>query len=117
MMGRASFAVGAGNRESEVVTVDMHNGNSVTTKPMKAEAALMNPRDNVIALKAVNDGGAGHFIQVFDLDTKAKLGVPNLFSRRDEESTVVDFSHGQVWPPSPHLSRVDRAKKYRSDDC
>jgi clathrin heavy chain len=59
---------------SQVVMVDMHNGNAVSTKPMKAEAALMNPRDNVIALKAANDGGAGVNIQVFDFDSKAKLG-------------------------------------------
>ena len=36
-----------------VVVVDMHNGNAVTKKPMKAEATLMNTVDNVIALKGM----------------------------------------------------------------
>lgn len=34
-----------------VVVIDMHNNNSVTKKPMKAEATLMNTVDNIIALK------------------------------------------------------------------
>lgn len=36
-----------------VVVVDMHNNNTVTKKPMKAEATLMNTVDNVIALKGM----------------------------------------------------------------
>jgi clathrin heavy chain len=64
----------AGN--SQVVTVDMHQGNTVSTKPMKAEAALMNVQDNIIALKAAAEGGgAGSFLQVFDFDSKSKLGA------------------------------------------
>jgi clathrin heavy chain len=43
-----------------VVVVDMHNNNTVTKKPMKAEATLMNTVDNVIALK-------GMFRMMFDL--------------------------------------------------
>ncbi|CAK0849950.1 unnamed protein product [Prorocentrum cordatum] len=60
---------------SQVVIVDMHNGNAVNKRPMKAEAILMNPRDNLIALKGATDGTPGHFVQVFNLDTKEKLGV------------------------------------------
>mmetsp|Transcript_59562 Transcript_59562/g.174212 ORF Transcript_59562/g.174212 Transcript_59562/m.174212 type:complete len:1727 (+) Transcript_59562:54-5234(+) len=59
----------------QVVVVDMHNGNSVSRRPMKAEASLMSPVDNVMALKGVAEGQPGHFIQVFNLDTKDKLGV------------------------------------------
>ena len=38
-----------------VVVIDMHNNNSVTKKPMKAEATLMNTVDNIIALKGMLD--------------------------------------------------------------
>merc|ERR1719450_1149795 len=65
----------AADGTSQVVVVDMHNGNAVNKRPMKAEASLMNPTDNIIALKGVTEGQAGHFVQVFNLDTKEKLGV------------------------------------------
>jgi len=42
---------------------------------MKADATLMNPVDNVIALKGSTEGQTGHFVQVFNLDSKEKLGV------------------------------------------
>ncbi|CAE8645522.1 unnamed protein product, partial [Polarella glacialis] len=60
---------------AQVVVIDMHNGNAVNKRPMKAEATLMNPSENIIALKAVTEGTPGHFVQVFNLETKAKLGV------------------------------------------
>lgn len=60
---------------AQVVVFDMHNNNSVNKRPMKADATLMNPAENIIALKAATDGQPGHFVQVFNLDTKAKLGV------------------------------------------
>jgi len=59
----------------QVVVVDMHGGNAVSRRPMKAEASLMNPADNIMALKGVTEGQTGHFVQVFNLDTKDKLGV------------------------------------------
>uniref|UniRef100_A0A7S4QZJ1 Clathrin heavy chain n=1 Tax=Alexandrium monilatum TaxID=311494 RepID=A0A7S4QZJ1_9DINO len=65
----------AADGSSQVVVIDMHNGNAVSRKPMKAEASLMNPKDNIMALKASAEGQPGHFVQVFNLDTKEKLGV------------------------------------------
>merc|ERR1719321_535026 len=60
----------------QVIVIDMANNNAVNKRPMKAEATLMSLSDNVIALKGKNDGQAtGHFVQVFNLDTKEKLGV------------------------------------------
>jgi len=53
----------------------MHNNNAVNKRPMKAEACLMNPVDNIIALKGSMEGHPGQFLQVFNLDTKEKLGV------------------------------------------
>lgn len=52
----------------------MHQNNHMDKKPMKADQALMNPTKNVIALKGKNETG-GDFVQVYNLDTKAKLGV------------------------------------------
>jgi clathrin heavy chain len=65
----------AADGAGQVIVVDMHNGNSVSKRPMKAEATLMNPDENIIALRAVQDGQPGHFVQVFNMDTKEKLGV------------------------------------------
>eukprot|EP00922_Rhytidocystis_sp_ex-Travisia-forbesii_P070816 GHVS01105726.1.p1 GENE.GHVS01105726.1~~GHVS01105726.1.p1 ORF type:complete len:1773 (+),score=396.02 GHVS01105726.1:341-5659(+) len=65
----------ASNGDNQVVVVDMHKQNAVTRKPMKAEGCLMNPVDNIIALRGKTEGQTGHFIQVFNLDTKQKLAV------------------------------------------
>merc|ERR1719408_847604 len=53
----------------------MSNNNAISKRPMKAEATLMNPAENIIALKGSTEGTPGHFVQVFNLDTKEKLGV------------------------------------------
>ncbi|CAE7493273.1 Cltc [Symbiodinium natans] len=65
----------AADGTAQVVVVDMHNNNAINKRPMKAEATLMNPADNIIALKAATEGQAGHFVQIFNLDSKEKLGV------------------------------------------
>eukprot|EP00425_Heterocapsa_triquetra_P012914 CAMPEP_0195155382 /NCGR_PEP_ID=MMETSP0448-20130528/184129_1 /TAXON_ID=66468 /ORGANISM="Heterocapsa triquestra, Strain CCMP 448" /LENGTH=1710 /DNA_ID=CAMNT_0040194169 /DNA_START=8 /DNA_END=5137 /DNA_ORIENTATION=+ len=65
----------AADGSAQVAVIDMHNGNAINRRPMKAEATLMNPIDNIIALKGVTEGQPGHFVQVFNLDTKEKLGV------------------------------------------
>jgi len=65
----------AADGSGQVVVVDMHEGNTLSRRPMKAEATLMSLEDNVMALKGVTEGQAGHFLQVFNLDTKDKLGT------------------------------------------
>lgn len=65
----------AADGSGQVIVVDMHNNNTVSKRPMKAEATLMNPADNIIALKATTEGQPGQFVQVFNMDTKEKLGV------------------------------------------
>jgi len=60
---------------AQVAVVDMHNSNAINRRPMKAEASLMAPAENIMALKGVTEGQPGHFVQVFNLDTKEKLGV------------------------------------------
>lgn len=44
-----------------------------TRRPITADSALMNPASKVIALKASVAGAAGDSLQVFDLETKAKV--------------------------------------------
>lgn len=60
---------------AQVVVIELQNNNNVVRRPMKAEAAIMNPVHNVIALKAKNEGSGGHFVQVYNLDAKQKLKV------------------------------------------
>ncbi|KAK1442350.1 clathrin [Babesia gibsoni] len=55
-----------------VVIIDLHKGNEVSRKPIKAEAAIMNPTTPIIALKAPMENG--HFVQAFHMETKEKLG-------------------------------------------
>ncbi|CAD7945130.1 unnamed protein product [Amoebophrya sp. A120] len=62
--------------KGQVVVFDIQNNYAKDTKPMKADTALMNPSKNWIALKGKSDQG-GDFVQVYNLDTKAKLGVWN----------------------------------------
>ncbi len=38
----------------------------------KVDGAIMHIKDNIIALKAPNEG-KGHILQIFDMDKKAKL--------------------------------------------
>ena len=47
--------------------VDLRSGAQVNRRPIQAEAACMNPEQNIIALRS------GTTIQIFNLDTKAKL--------------------------------------------
>jgi len=65
----------AADGTSQVVTVDMHANNAVTRRPMKADATLQNPAENILALRVAAEGQAGHMVQIFNVDKKEKLGV------------------------------------------
>jgi len=52
---------------AQVALVDLKNGAQVSKKPINAEAAIMNPQSNIVALRS------GVTAQVFNLDTKQKL--------------------------------------------
>ncbi|GKY91971.1 hypothetical protein MPSEU_000168700 [Mayamaea pseudoterrestris] len=52
---------------NQLTMVDLLNGAQPTRKPMQAEAALMHPVRNILALRS------GNIVQVFDIDAKAKL--------------------------------------------
>jgi clathrin heavy chain len=58
------------------------NNFKITRKPNKADAAIMNPSENIIALRAKNVAGTGQVLQVlkfslnqkiFDMEKKNKL--------------------------------------------
>jgi len=53
--------------QNQVAMVDLRSGAQVNRRPIQAEAACMNPEQNIIALRS------GTTIQIFNLDTKAKL--------------------------------------------
>ena len=59
--------------QNSVVIVDMASPMTPTRRPITADSALMNPSSKVIALKASVAGAAGDSLQVFDLETKAKV--------------------------------------------
>jgi len=52
---------------SQVSLIDLSNNFQVTRRPIQAEAAIMNPESNILALRS------GTTLQIFDLDAKAKL--------------------------------------------
>jgi len=52
---------------SQVTLIDLQNNAQVTRRPIQAEAAIMNPTSNILALRS------GTTLQVFNLDAKAKL--------------------------------------------
>jgi clathrin heavy chain len=52
---------------AQVVIIDLHNGNNVTRRTIKADSAIMHWSKNIIALKAQRT------LQIFNLDAKEKL--------------------------------------------
>ncbi|CAM9577248.1 unnamed protein product [Chrysoparadoxa australica] len=51
----------------ELVLVDLQNGNQVMKRPISAEAAIMNPNEKIVALRAQGQ------IQIFNLETKQRV--------------------------------------------
>ena len=58
-----------GAQGASLAVVDLTNGNEVTRIPMSAESTIMNPESKVVALRK------GTSLQVFNLDTKAKVSA------------------------------------------
>ena len=57
---------------NQVTMVDLRNNAQVTRRPIQAEAAIMNPNQNILALRS------GTTLQIFNLDTKSKLKSHNM---------------------------------------
>jgi len=72
---------------SQVTMVDLANGAQVTRRPIQAEAAIMNPVSNILALRS------GTTMQIFNLELKAKIKAhampePVIFWRWTSASNV-----------------------------
>mmetsp|Transcript_41540 Transcript_41540/g.125894 ORF Transcript_41540/g.125894 Transcript_41540/m.125894 type:complete len:1727 (-) Transcript_41540:124-5304(-) len=52
---------------TQVSMIDLQNNAQITRRPIQAEAAIMNPASNILALRS------GTTLQIFNLDAKAKL--------------------------------------------
>jgi len=52
---------------TQVTLIDLKNGAQISRKPINAEAAIMNPTSNIIALRS------GVTVQIFNLDLKQRL--------------------------------------------
>lgn len=57
--------------EGQVAMIDLRQGAQVDRKPIKADAAIMNPAQKILALR--NKTGPVTKIQLFNLDTRAKV--------------------------------------------
>ena len=57
---------------TQVTMVDLQNGAQVSRRPIQAEAAVMNPTQNILALRS------GTTVQIFNLDAKAKVKAHNM---------------------------------------
>jgi clathrin heavy chain len=57
---------------TQVTMIDLRNSAAVTRRPIQAEAAIMNPSQNILALRS------GTTLQIFNLDTKSKLKSHNM---------------------------------------
>ncbi|GAO47155.1 clathrin heavy chain [Saitoella complicata NRRL Y-17804] len=55
------------NNQNSVVIVDLQNPSALMRRPITADSAIMHPAQKIIALKA------GRQLQIFNLDTKAKV--------------------------------------------
>ena len=62
--------------EGQVAMIDLRQGASVDRKPIKADAAIMNPVQKILALR--NKSGATTKIQMFNLDTQAKVNSTDM---------------------------------------
>jgi len=59
---------------NNVVIIDMASPTQPMRRPISADSALMHPDKKVVALKAPVPGQTADHLQVFNLDTKAKMG-------------------------------------------
>ena len=88
---------------SQVTMVDLQNGAQVTKRPIQAEAAIMNPTQNILALRS------GTTLQIFNLDAKAKVK-----SHAMPEPLVFWFLSSRLswqifWSPTYHCHRSEQA--------
>jgi len=58
--------------KSEIIILDLQNPSNVNRRPITADSAIMNPTQNILALKA------GNTLQIFNIEQKQKIKACNL---------------------------------------
>jgi len=59
--------------QNQLLIVDLSQPSAPQRRPISADSAIMNPKSQIIALKAKVEGTSGDNLQVFNLGTKQKL--------------------------------------------
>lgn len=59
--------------QNQLLIVDLSQPSAPQRRPISADSAIMNPKNQIIALKAKVEGTSGDNLQVFNLGTKQKL--------------------------------------------
>jgi len=100
---------------TQVTMVDLQNGAQVTRRPIQAEAAVMNPTQNILALRS------GTTVQIFNLDAKAKVKAhqmpePLVFWKWTSTSnlalvTATAVYHWKLDDANPPVKMFDRLDK------
>ncbi|WPT18138.1 Clathrin heavy chain 1 [Picochlorum sp. SENEW3] len=88
--------------QNQLVIVDLSNPSSPQRRPISADSAIMNPKSQIIALKAKVEGVGGDNLQVFNLGTKQKL-------------KAIQFTENVVfwkWYDEDHLGLVTATSVY-----
>lgn len=64
---------------TQIVIVELQSNNNVIHLPIKAEAAIINPQYNIIALKKEEEKNSSysHVVQIYSLDSKTHLKSHN----------------------------------------
>lgn len=113
---------------NQVVVVDLHQNNTVTRQPTKkAEAALMHTCKNIIVLRGRSqESPVGHFIQIFDLDKKARLLDQHfdedvVYWKWASDSLLAVVTTKSVWhcslePNTPPVKAFDRGGRLADSD-
>ena len=89
-----------------IAMIDLKNGAQVTRRPIQADAAIMNPEQNILALRTGGSTSPGT-LQIFNLDTKAKLKThqmsePIVFWKWTSPANLALVTPTCVW----HLSLI-----------
>jgi len=113
---------------NQLAIIDAPNGFQTTRRPIKADAAIMNPVSNIIALKALNPPpSSGCVLQIFNLETKSKLKVWNcpdtvvfwrwLSPNKIALVTNTSVFHWSMDGDANPVKMFDRAEALAAQDC
>lgn len=96
---------------SHVTLIDMEQNFAVNRRSMKADAAMMNPVHNILVLKAKQEGNTDqHFVQVFNLGTKNKMGTHSFNEKVEFWKWVTPTVLGLVTSSSVNHWEIDLDK-------